>query len=629
MCGISGIVSHDVAPATVRGMVDLQRHRGPDQHDIWISPGGHCVIGSNRLSIIDRSPASDQPQFDPARGIALVYNGEVYNYRELRQQLKSTWRFTSDGDTEVVLAAYVHWGPSCVEHFNGMYAFAIWSEQERSLFLARDRLGEKPLYYMHQGGTFAFASEISPLARLGASLDIEPKEFTNYLTADTTSTFETGTSTLFEGIKRLRPAQTMTVRYTAEGRAVAHQSHTYWSIEQSRTVRNMASASRQIADLLDDSVKLRLRSDVPVGTCLSGGLDSSSIVSSIRAHQPDGDLHTFTGAFPEHEAADETKYALRVAEEFGCTAHVIPITPQSFLEDAPTFYAAAGLPVGGLSQYAQWRVFGLAAEHDVTVLLDGQGSDEIFAGYGGAITQAHLSSLLWSGKLPTFVEERRAAHSAYEISSLQALKLDVAKWLRRPLIIRSLRPFLSSEGMQLIKKHGPGLADAKADSGRNAFDTVLRRLTQRTMLPSLLRYGDHLSMHFSREVRLPFCDHRIVEAAFSLDQTLLVGGGASKAVLREAMKHRLPSDIVHRPKQGFVPPEAEWFGGPLNSWMTGVVDNISPDLARYLDTKAVQRGIERLRTTSGESLGLLWRIVNVCAWELYARQELIGSHLLP
>lgn len=563
--------------------------------------------------------------FDLERGLALAYNGEVYNYRELRRRLERNWQFASDGDTEVVLAAYAHWGAACVEHFNGMFALAIWSESDQTLFLARDRLGEKPLYYMQDHRGFAFASEIPPLALMGANLDIEPHQLTRYITANTASTFEIDDTTLFRGVNRLQAAHTLTVRQTNGRSTILCEPATYWRIEQKRHGADIHTAAQEIAALLDESVKMRLRSDVPVGTCLSGGLDSSSIVSSIRKHEPEMELHTFTGAFPGNETADETKYALRVAEEFACTPHVVAITPEAFIANAPTFYAAAGMPVGGLSQFAQWQVFGLAAEHGVTVLLDGQGSDEIFGGYGGSITQSYLSSLLWKMRFREFARESRLVSDTYNHASVQRVKNLTSKWMHRSIVTRWLRPYLSREGSDLVRHGGPKLVDAFTMSGPNAFDHMVRQLTQETMLPSLLRYGDHLSMHFSREVRLPFCDHRIVEAAYSLDPSLLVGGCASKLVLREAMRTRLPSDIVVRPKQGFVPPEAQWFGGPLNLWMIDMLDGISPALQRYLNPVAIRDGIRRMSRGEPARLDPLWRLINLCAWDRYSRQYLLAT----
>ncbi|MEA2453529.1 MAG: hypothetical protein QOG04_2239, partial [Actinomycetota bacterium] len=532
MCGIAGILGYQGSDRqALERMLVEQAHRGPDSSGSWVSPGGKCVLGATRLAILDLSTASDQPYVRDELGMCLVYNGELYNYRELRHELEGGWNFRSSGDTEVILAAYARWGADCVARFNGMFAFAIWEERGQRAFLARDRLGEKPLFFTAGTTKFAFASELRGLAQAGASTDFDSELAISYLVSDEVSDLDSRRTTMLSGIKQLLPGETLSVDLS-DNAVVVHPARSYWHL--ATDVRDyggtLDDAAHDLRELLRDSVSLRLRSDVAVGSCLSGGLDSSSIVATIRSLEPDRPIDTFTGRFPGSDK-DEGPYAQLLAARVGARYHEVEITPERFLADAPDLYAAAGLPIGGLSQFAQWCVFRLAKDHEVTVLLDGQGSDEIFGGYGSSITRAYLSEVLHADGVGRFITERRAAAKG-GMSYLRGIRNLVADrtGIRTPRA-RTL-PFLSGEG-RAIASHDRGTSSSFR--GTDALSLILERLTTRTMLPSLLRYGDHLSMNFSREVRLPFCDHRIAEFAYSLPIAFIMGSGDVKRVLRHAV----------------------------------------------------------------------------------------------
>jgi asparagine synthase (glutamine-hydrolysing) len=634
VCGIAGVVGpNPLVHLSVGRMVPQMAHRGPDGEGTWSSPGGQCTLGHTRLAIIDLSSASAQPFVDPTSRLALTFNGEIYNYRELRSELAGRWTFRSEGDTEVLMAAYAQWGTDCLSHLNGMFAFALWDEDRRSLFLARDRFGEKPLYYAAVEGHLVFASELRALARAQIPLEVDEAVAVRHLAADTVYGLDGAHATLVRGVRQLVAGEWLEVAASpSTGVSSVGPHRTYWQPTgvpgNGTTFGTLAEAAGALRELLTDSVRLRLRSDVPVGTCLSGGLDSSSIVSLVRTLDPDREIHTFTGRFPG-DPVDEGAYAREMSGYARTTYHEVDITSQGFLDEAEDLYRAAEFPVGSLSQYAQWCVFRLAAEHRITVLLDGQGSDEIFGGYGNQILRAYAGQLLADRRWGFYVRERmRLARDVPAVFSpvASAKQLVAAKLPSRSNqagMMRLLSP-LGRRQVDAMEEDTPSPAER-----REPLRHLLNTLALRTMLSSLLRYGDRLSMRFSREVRLPFCDHRIIEFANRLPPEFLLGGGDVKRVLREAMRADLPRAVVTREKQGFNPPLSRWIQGPLVPWMHEVVRGASPTVQSLLDLKAIDAALERARQQQAPEWPTLWRIANLCAWDTYSLQPLARHATTP
>ena len=629
MCGIVGVAGPDPAVhLSVGRMVPRLTHRGPDGQGLWSSPNGHCTFGHTRLAIIDLSSASAQPFEDSAAGLTLVFNGEIYNYRELRSELAGEWRFRSEGDTEVLLAAYVRWGTECLAHLNGMFAFAIWDEKRQVLFLARDRFGEKPLYYSLADGHFVFGSELRALAEAPIDVRVDEAVAAAHLVSDTVYDLDGQTRTLVQGVRQLLPGECLEVEVDAEtGTPSVGRARTYWRPTDGSDASGTATfpaAAEHLRALLTDSVRLRLRSDVPVGTCLSGGLDSSSIVALVRELDDDREIHTFTGRF-RGDPVDEGRYAQEMSGRARTTYHEVDITAEGFLREAADLYGSAEFPVGSLSQYAQWCVFRLASEHGVTVLLDGQGSDEIFGGYGNQILRAYASQLIADRRFGFFLGERlRLARNVPTVFSAKAsAKQTVSSMLKGRGNQADVTRLMSAEGRGRADRLAPGPSDDHDDDGRaQPLRHLLNTLSLRTMLTSLLRYGDRLSMRFSREVRLPFCDHRIIEFANRLPPEFLLGGGEVKRVLRAAMRPALPVSIATREKQGFNPPLARWIQGPLVPWMRDVIDGASPPVRGLFDQAAVEGALERAALGRAPDWPALWRVANLCAWDTYSLQPL-------
>lgn len=564
--------------------------------------------------------------------LSITYNGEIYNYLELRARLEARGhQFCTHTDTEVLLHAYAEWGDDCLSHLNGMFAFALWDGRSRTVLCARDRFGEKPFVYSWIDGAFAFASEAKALGLL-RQLDTAIDEGVLAWHAIRGSTWlDASERTLVRGIRQLLPAHALKLRLGA-ARVTVEREWAYWTIDvasrHAYETDEPGPAATKLRDLLADSVRLRLRSDVPVGSCLSGGLDSSTVVSLMRRLEAATDLRTFTGRFPG-DPLDEGRFARMVSEQARTIAREVEPTPERFAREAERVYWHADFPIGGMSQFAQWCVFHLASEHGVTVLLDGQGSDEQFGGYGSAITQAFLGQLWAEGRWRGWMREREAAaRVSPELFSWPRLALNRTPLrVLVPALRRSTgRPRLSREALfrrdwlDESARATPPDEVSPLTSGRHALSSTLWLLSFRTMLSSLLRFGDRLSMAHSREVRLPFCDHRLAEFAFSLSPDLLMGGGQVKRVLRLAAHGLVPLEIETRAKQGFIPPQDRWLVDGLDGWVRDVA--ASAPLLPMLDANKVTQLAHATRAERQREQGALWEMANLLAWARYALEPL-------
>jgi len=575
MCGIAGIVvgQGQASLGAVAAMTGLMAHRGPDGEGLWRSPDGRVALGHRRLSIIDVSQAAAQPMADAEGRVVLTFNGEIYNYRELAVRLEAEGaRFVSRSDSEVLLAAYKHWGEDCLSEFNGMFAFVLWDQTRRVLFCARDRFGEKPFLFTRRPGFFAFASEYKALLALdGVSAEIDRARLGRFLVTSSLG-LDTGRVTVFPAISQLLPGECMTLDLDTLDPRIRR----YWAITpQPAATMDATGTFAAFHDLLRDSVSLRLRSDVPVGSCLSGGLDSSAIVCLARQIQGhDRPYHVFVGRFPG-TPADEWTYAEQVIKATGATAHVVEPDPARLVEELPAFAWANELPVGSTSQYAQYCVFRLAREAGITVLLDGQGADELLGGY-----EQYFAPYLAACRAQGLAVEEESVRARYPLaldSGATGLKRRLPPGLKR------LLAGLTGKGSDVALGLAEGvLADIEAENPPPGFDPLraaLFRDSFQTHLPTLLRYGDRNSMAHSREVRLPFCDHRLAEMAFKVPLPLLMGGAQTKRLLRESMRGILPEGVRTRwNKQGFLPPQDLWFAGGLGRRVREIIE--SPDFAR-------------------------------------------------
>lgn len=603
MCGIAGILAQAaVNPAAVDAMTATLAHRGPDGRGRWSEADGRLCLGHRRLAVIDPGAGSAQPLSSADGTLVLCYNGEIYNYLELRARLAAEGAvFRSDGDGEVIVEAYRAWGEDCVRQFNGMFAFALWDRRQRRLFCARDRFGEKPFLFAEGPGFFAFASEYKALFTLaGIDTAVDEKRLARFLCVPADG-LDNGVGTVFPAIRQLPAAHVLTV--AADD--LSWQMSPYWpgtpDPEASRL--GMAEAAERFRLLLDDSIRLRLRSDVPVGSCLSGGLDSGAIACLVRRQLPPGaDYHVFSGRFPG-DAEDEGPFMDSLADEARAIRHQIAPDPQELLAELTSFCWHNELPVNSASQYAQWCVFRLARQSGVVVLLDGQGADEILGGY----EQYFRPYLAQTGGL-----DADAIHARYP----GALDHGTGWTARLPGWARCRLARASGHGSDLafgIHRHLEPPSATRPDPV--TLHQALRRDATQGFLSTLLRYGDRNSMAHSVEVRLPFCDHRLFEFAQGLSAQHLMGDAQTKRLLREAMRGVLPESVRTRwRKQGFLPPAVGWLQRGLLDAVEQVVAEPAFAASPLWHPAWWRQAVRRFRAGDHALASGLWKVLATEAW---------------
>jgi asparagine synthase (glutamine-hydrolysing) len=568
MCGIVAVISREaLSKEVLDAMRDRLAHRGPDGAQSWLTRTPRAVVGlgHRRLSIIDLTHAADQPMFDASRDLALVYNGEIYNYVELREELRAAGRvFSTQSDTEVLLAAYERWGADCLPRLNGMFAFALWDGRRRELFLARDRFGEKPLFYTRlAGGGLAAASEMKALFA-HPDVRVSPRESAvrNYVDG---RFYEDGEDTMFDGVVRLMPAHAMVVGDDGSVR----RRWRYWTPDYAAIDESYdeATATERFRSLLERSVRTRLRSDVPVGTSLSGGLDSSAIVcllAAARMQTPTLTQNTFSGRFDDTDATlSEGPYIDLVVQQTAVRAHSVTPTSPGLIEESELLHWHQEEPFLSASIYLQWCVMRLAREHETTVLLDGQGADELLAGYQFYFPTYQLD-LVDRGQFGRLFSEtvafrrrlRRASRGyadslrRFDHNIALGARVLAAAWRSR----RSLPEGVYGEG---VPAAAPGMR----------LRRQIAEALQYNSLPMLLRYADRNAMAFSRETRFPFLDHELVDWCVTLPDRAFIRDGWQKHILRQAAGDILPPQIRWRAdKVGYAAPLDLWLRDSLREW---------------------------------------------------------------
>ncbi len=561
MCGIAGIIQSTASRCDkehLKKMTGALAHRGPDGEGFWQNESTDVLLGHRRLSIIDISDAAHQP-FQYASRYSIVHNGEIYNYIELKEQLQQKgYSFRSQSDTEVIAAAYDCWKNECVDYFDGMFAFAIWDEKEKILFAARDRFGEKPFFYYYTNDEFIFASEMKALWAAGVEYKPNQKMLFNFITIGYTDNPEQPGETFFENIYKLPAATTLTL--SVEKWEVVLEK--YWDIDPEEENKKITDheAMEQFNQLLTRSVKRRLRSDVSIGTSLSGGLDSSSIVALINEQQaPNYKSQAFTAIFPGYEK-DELAFSKQITERFSLQQFTTAINPDQLADDWKKICYHQEEPVGSASVYAQYKVFELAKEHNVKVLLDGQGADETLAGYH-KYYQWYWQELYRKRKLSGSKELIAAKEAG--VQEKFTYKNIIASYfpdfttiaLEQQYLLKAIRQEdLAKDFVKLQSKEA-----YYTRPGHYTLNGVLHFNTCTHGLEELLRYADRNSMAHGREVRLPFLNHELVEFVFSLPSRYKIRNGWTKWLLRETMKTHLPESIAWRKdKIGFEPPQKKW-----------------------------------------------------------------------
>lgn len=559
MCGIAGIVSTDrsrVSAEQFRSATACLRHRGPQGEGVWINEESTVALGHVRLSIIDLSEEAAQPMHYLDR-YTIVHNGEIYNYLELKETLRSKgYHFKTSSDTEVITAAYDAFGEDCLQQFDGMFAFAIWDEKEKKLFAARDRFGEKPFFFFYDDKELVFASEMRSLWNMDVKKELNPSLLYNFLTIGYVGNPSDPQESFYSNVQKLPTASYLS--YSPHQNELRIEK--YWQIYPEVKSIGEKEGIEKFQHLFSESVRKRLRSDVAIGTSLSGGLDSSSIVAFCKKFPSDHYSHKcFTASFNGFEK-DEARYASIVAKEFGLEHHIVAIDENEIADLMKTVMHHQEEPFSTASVLAQFKVFQSAKENGVTVLLDGQGADETLAGYSKYYKWFWQE--LYRNKQLGWSKEIEAAR-ALGVSENFGWKNKIAA--RYPDFVAGIQQ--TSKAKRAF--HHPDLDREFAFSNKQSFyytmpsqadlDGALFHDSFVNGLEELLRLADRNSMAHAVEVRLPFLNHELVEFLFSLPPSFKIHEGWTKWLLRKGVDGSLPAEITWRKdKQGFEPPQKKW-----------------------------------------------------------------------
>lgn len=649
MCGIAGIVQirGTASPAEIDRMTSLISYRGPDDHgylgcnsatrETHFAQDSACLsnrsdskfdvlLGHRRLSILDLSESGRCPMpYDGGR-LWITYNGEVYNYIELREELVALgYQFKTDTDTEVVLAAYSEWGTSCLDRFNGMWSFALLDVERSILFCARDRLGIKPFYYHFDGDSFSFGSEIKQLLELErVSKEIHSGVLFDFLTFSTYGC--NSDQTFYRDIKDMRGGHFLIVPLDRKT-GWSPRPERWWDIDlqEKETGRTDKYYADHYLALFEDSIRLRLRSDVPVGTCLSGGLDSSGIVCVVDKilHEAgiDGLQKTFTSVSSNPDF-DETEYAQSVIEATRVAPSFIEPTPERLFQDLDRLLWHQDEPFVSTSIFAGWCVYSLARENGVTVTLDGQGPDEMMGGYLPQMYSSQLVANAKEARLGQALGNARGIHQTLGLSYSKIAR-DFLHECGRGLLplssmpsIKNARRLLSPDfvehGMResISLKRKQEHPEWRKRVRGNRFDQTLYLRTMDDTLPGILRQVDRNSMAFSIESRLPFLDYRLVEYTFSLPNEQKLMNGVAKQVYRRALSGTLPDMIRDRTsKFGFVTAEPDWLRKTAKDPFMETFDAISTD-APY-DGHYVRDRFVQFLDGKAPFDSLMWKIFSI------------------
>jgi asparagine synthase (glutamine-hydrolysing) len=535
MCGISGIVGEGSQSDHIKLMLARQHHRGPDDHGFYLDREHGAVLGHNRLSIIDLSPAGHQPMTNREGSLWIVFNGEIYNYRELRRELNA-YPYGSQTDTEVILAAYEKWGEDCLSHFIGMFSFAIWDAARQTLFAARDRFGVKPFYYeaSPSGDHLRFASEIKSLHALGIPRDPDLVSWATYLSC---GLYDHSERTFWKGISSLPAGHALRWR--------RNQGFSLWKwydlsqrVGSEEDLRTELEVKEEYRALLEENIRLRFRSDVPVGINLSGGLDSAlllGLVQQVQGAESDINVFTFITGDPRY---DELPWVSQMLDQTRHPHHVCRLT----LEELPLLTAEVQKhqdePFGGFPTLAYSKVFQRARELGVLVLLDGQGIDEQWAGYD--YYASARDSVRKTNAPVGFVQGSKSPGT---------------------------RPACLLPGFRKLAQ--PSLPEGRPEDSLRDFQF---RDALFTKIPRALRFNDRISMQHSTELREPFLDHRLFELALRQPMSRKIRNGTHKWLVRSIARELLPSAVVDAPKRPVQTPQREWLRGPLKQWAKDCID---------------------------------------------------------
>lgn len=614
MCGIAGAVSLTRQPIAklanaLAVMNQLIAHRGPDGHGFWRAPADVCGLAHRRLAIIDLSPAGHQPMVGNS-GAVISFNGEIYNYVELMDELKADWSFRSSSDTEAVLAAYAKWGVDCLSHLRGMFAFTLWDGDR--FFAARDRFGIKPFYYAVVDGVLYFASEMKALLPVLPEIATDPDALAEYMTFQ----YTIGENTLFKHVQTLLPGHALTVE-NGEVKVFRYWD-VHYDIDWDHTPRWFGEEMR---GRLTDSIKVHLRSDVPVGAYISGGIDSSLIGILAGREEASGRIG-FHGKFTEFEGYDESVYAEAACRDGGIELHQIDITASDFRNNIEKVLYHLDTPVGGPGSFPQYMVSELAARH-VKVVLGGQGGDEIFGGYAryliAYLEQALKASIDGTQRNGNFVvtPESIIPHLTVLQEYKPLIRQLFSKGLFGPLDERYFRLIDRSADMEnevdwsSLDRAGvfarfQAIFNSERNVKKEAYFDSMTHFDFKCLLPALLQVEDRMSMAHGLESRVPLLDHSVVEFAATIPADLKFKGGQMKHFIKSTFSGDLPQELAQRrDKMGFPVPLKEWFSGELKDMVADIFATQKNRHREFFNSDAILANFDKAERFSRKTWGLL------------------------
>ncbi|HEX7287912.1 MAG TPA: asparagine synthase (glutamine-hydrolyzing) [Candidatus Angelobacter sp.] len=650
MCGITGFL----APAgqdsgnmnvTVRCMADTLVHRGPDAGGVWVDADRGIALGHRRLSIVDLSPTGRQPMVSASGRYVIVLNGEIYNFRELRPQLESKGhRFRGTSDTEVMLASFEEWGvPGSIPRFNGMFAFAVWDRTANTLYLVRDRMGEKPLYYGYAGDTFLFGSELKALRR---HPQFEGTVNRDAITVYLRHGYVPAPYSIYQGINKLMPGCVLELRGNSEPLITA-----YWSLQDAARrgaaeplTCSAQEAAEQLDELLRDAVRLQMVADVPLGAFLSGGIDSSTVVGMMQA-QSSRPVKTFTIGFNEKKF-DEAIYAKEVARHLGTDHTELYVTPREAMAVIPKLPWFYDEPFADSSQIPTYLVSQLARQA-VTVSLSGDGGDELFGGYRIYNSVMRVNRIL--GRLPSALHRPAAwtLETAAGSGLLDKVKVQDGKYVSAGLLptrLRNIARVLRASGREALYRDMVSQWRKPADLVYGAREplTAFTDPARRLKLPNLLQTMEYIdmgsylpddilvkvdraAMAVSLESRVPLLDYRVVEFSWRTPVSMKLHEGVGKWLLRQVAYRYVPSELLERPKKGFSVPVDEWICGPLRDWAEALLDPARLRSEGIFDPEPIRKIWSDHLSGVRNSNSLLWDILMYQAWQEAQSAESAGA----
>ena len=618
MCGVAGILNLNNRQVTnlehsLSTLNRLQKHRGPDGEGVWLHENEHVGLAHVRLSIIDLE-TGQQPMLSNSKN-AITYNGEIYNFEELKKEIGES-NFSTNSDTEVILKAYERWGVDCISKFRGMFAFALWDESKSKLFCARDRFGIKPFYYTIVNDIFYCASEIKALLPFVKEIDTDKDSLNDYLTFQ----FTLGEKTLFKGIKQLEPGHLLTIEDSQI--SVKKYWEVYYNLDFSHTEQYFIEQTRE---LMGDSIRLHLRSDVPVGAYVSGGRDSS-IVAALASQIETSEFQAFTGKFSYGEGYDESMYARDLSQQYSFNLHELDIKSTDFVSSIHKIIYHLDQPVAGPGSFPQYQISKLASEHR-KVVLGGQGGDEIFGGYARYLIayfeQCIKGAIEGSLNNGNFVVTYESI-----ISNLESLKQ--YKPLLKQFWSKGLFETIDRRYFDLVNR-APTLEDevnwdaiGKSSTcdeftkiflgdnvGHESYFDLMTHFDFKTLLPALLQVEDRMSMAHGLESRVPFLDHKLIELAATIPADIKFKNGELKRLLVRTFDPILPNSITQRKdKMGFPVPLNEWMQGELKDFICGIFETGRDRGREFFNTDVILENLSK----EGKFSRKIWGLLSLEVW---------------